>query len=439
MCYKLTPDEEELYEKIKTHLGQIKEQLKNYHMGTDVQEMIDQMGEEAHKLHKSLKEKGHEPKHHAYMIVNRGMDPDNPKFYKHVHPVEDLIYFIQDPHANDDPEDKTIGEEFEFSVYSRRFGHEDTYNITRTKEGWYVQHMVINGSCDKEGTPYLYDNFNQDSIEYPFGLGGWLQWLWDQAASCGLSTNQVQEALNELAEWVSNVERGAPSGGVWEGFSEKTKPSVKTGVITFLDVLGWKGVYDRKTDAIQTLKKLIGEIEEDAEKQRGKINFNVEIKSISDTIVIFTACLEEEATRAIEIHGLLCKGIIPRSIELEIPVRGATTFGEFDNDGAIFVGKAVDEAASWHEQADWIGVHLTPSAEYIFENNGNDALWINCILPTKGSSKRNYYCVNWKSNSLGEPIEIRDIKSKFLRLGPILPEIAGKFANTLDFIEKRDK
>ena len=43
--------------------------------------------------------------------------------------------------------------------------------------------------------------------------------------------------------------------------------------------------------------------------------------------------------------------------------------------GNIFVGKAVDEAASWHEQADWIGVHLTPSAEYAFKSTAKKSAW----------------------------------------------------------------
>lgn len=137
----------------------------------------------------------------------------------HVHPVEDLLAFIEDVHANDEPEDKTLGIEFEFCVYSRRLKSEDSYQIIRTEVGWYVNNISIGGQCNKGGIPFLFNNFDHDSIEYPVGLDGWLEWLWERAALQGLTKEQVQDSLNKLAGWVSNTERSAPSGGVWEGYS----------------------------------------------------------------------------------------------------------------------------------------------------------------------------------------------------------------------------
>ncbi len=50
--------------------------------------------------------------------------------------------------------------------------------------------------------------------------------------------------------------------------SERTR----NGVVTFLDVLGWKGVYDRKQDAIKSLTRLIeGAKARAKEKTRGRI------------------------------------------------------------------------------------------------------------------------------------------------------------------------
>ncbi|AKJ39875.1 hypothetical protein [Methanosarcina barkeri] len=218
---------------------------------------------------------------------------------------------------------------------------------------------------------------------------------------------------------------------------EETKKPIKTGVVTFLDVLGWKGVYNRKTDAIISLTNLVEGVSSLATRQRGgKLNSDTLVKSISDTIAIFTPCTEEEFSIAIDIHGLLCQWIIPHSIEAEIPVRGATAFGEFEIKDSIFVGKAVDEAASWHEQSDWIGVHLTPSAEYLF-NVGSNPRWIEFTPPSKTPLKCKLHCVNWIPNWQDETKDrdIEYIKEKFRRLGPIVPELAGKFANTLQFIK----
>ncbi|AAM32673.1 MAG: hypothetical protein AB7D09_06095 [Methanosarcina sp.] len=440
MGIELNTSESELRNKIDRLMNDIKLSLAKYHIDNEVKKQIDEMGDYAHELHMSLQNRDCKPKHHAYMKKNREMEEDDPQFYKHVHPVEDLLKYIDDPHANDEPQDQTIGEEFDFRVYSNSWGHEDNYRFKRTDDGWDVKFFSIGGSCDKKGYPFLYENFNHDSIQYPRDFDGWLEWLWDQAASKGLSKDEVQTALQELADWVSSTEKNVPSSIVWDGYCEtpiKENKSFKTVVITFLDILGWKGVYCRKTDAVATLKKLIEETHSQAAIYRGSVEFNseaVEVRSISDTIVLFTPCLKKDALKAIDIHGMLCKWIIPRSIELEIPIRGVISFGEFDTVDNIFVGKAVDEAATWHELADWIGVHLTPSAEYIFQNKTSEC-WVTYSPPIKALQGFDFQCVNWTIDWEAREKEIECIKAKFCRLGPIIPEIAGKFANTLKFVE----
>ncbi|PAW76986.1 MAG: hypothetical protein B9S32_12845 [Verrucomicrobia bacterium Tous-C9LFEB] len=218
--------------------------------------------------------------------------------------------------------------------------------------------------------------------------------------------------------------------------ADPKKPiSPQSGVVTFLDVLGWKGVYDRQSNAIKKLTDLIEGLENHAKTERGG-PFAAQIKSISDTIAIFSFCEEMKASGAIEMHGRLCQWVIPESITSEIPVRGATSYGEFEisSNGNIFVGKAVDEAASWHEQSDWIGVHLTPSAEYIFKPEIATSAWRTYCPPNKTRLSWKPHCVNWVSD-INNPQKMVDIKTKFRCLGPIVPEIAGKFANTLQFID----
>jgi hypothetical protein len=150
------------------------------------------------------------------MYENRRVSPDTPEFYEHIHPIEDLLKFIDDPTANDDPIDQTIGEAFDFPVYSRRWGRNDNYKIERTKDGWNIDYFGIGGNSDKSGYPYLFKNLEQDAIEYPNSLGRKMEWLWEEAKENGLSKDDVQEALNELAEWISEVEKKSPRKGVWE-------------------------------------------------------------------------------------------------------------------------------------------------------------------------------------------------------------------------------
>jgi len=174
----------------------------------EIQIIYKTMAKAAHELHMSLDPK---PKHHRYMIENRGVQSDHPDFYNHIHPTEDLIDYLDDIHANDDPVDQTLNKSFKFSVYSRRWGHEDTYTITRNKDGWYVS-FHDEGQGNNKAAPILYNVLNHDSINYPEELPGYMEWLWLQAEEQGLSYDQVQYALNQLAEWINICEKNSPDG-----------------------------------------------------------------------------------------------------------------------------------------------------------------------------------------------------------------------------------
>lgn len=218
-------------------------------------------------------------------------------------------------------------------------------------------------------------------------------------------------------------------------------PVLSDGVVTFLDVLGWKGVYNRIKDPTVKLSVLLEGIRIQREQLRGKDGplVEVEVKSISDTIAIFSKCDITQASDAINVHGELAKWAIRHSIQAEIPIRGAISFGQFAIQENIFIGKAVDEAAAWHEHADWIGIHLTPSAEFVFENHSHSDLWVKYSPPNKTALNWKPNCVNWTQGWSDPRLEIGKIKDKFLTLGPLVPDIAVKLTNTLNFIEAVSK
>ena len=214
---QLTPEQEQLRDETKTLLNYILANIEN-DTSEEFINKYEEMAQKAHQLHMSLKESGNNPKHHRYMYENREAPPDDVEFYRHVHPVEDLIAFTLDPHANDDPEDQTIDHEFTFKVFSRRWGHYDTYHIQRTATGWNIGfRTTARGPCDKDGNPDLYKTLDHDSINYPNALPGYLEWLWEQGAEQGLSHEVVQLALDQLAEWVSLCEKNTP-GGIFRGW-----------------------------------------------------------------------------------------------------------------------------------------------------------------------------------------------------------------------------
>jgi hypothetical protein len=218
MSIELTQEEQKLRDYIQERMTKADKAFHEGRFGNDLNQWILEAGDKAHELHLSLKEHGHEPRHHAYMIENREMPADDPEFYMHYHPLEDLLKFLDNPHANDDPIDRTLDADFTFRVYSNRWGRDDTYRLKRTETGWEVEHLLIGGPCDKGGKPFLYQNFRQDHIQHPAELSGWMEWLWEKAAEQGLPHETVQESLQELADWVSEVERSRPSGDIWLGY-----------------------------------------------------------------------------------------------------------------------------------------------------------------------------------------------------------------------------
>ena len=230
--------------------------------------------------------------------------------------------------------------------------------------------------------------------------------------------------------------------------SEKSSP--QTGVVTFLDVLGWKGVYNRLTDSLTRMASLVSDLETQRESFAAVIKTNLDIDSdrisiqnISDTIVLTSPRIADSLELTVEIHGALCRTAITESITLNIPVRGATSYGEYQIQGNSFVGKAIDEATAWHEACDWIGVHLTPSTVYALERQGRDLkAWVSHHPPIHSSSKNHHMtpCVNWydawceKTDSDHE-IAKKELLDRFLEMGPITPDIAAKFENTISFFD----
>lgn len=208
------------------------------------------------------------------------------------------------------------------------------------------------------------------------------------------------------------------------------------GAVTFLDVLGWKGIWQRNQSAIKKLQDFVYQMQEKAQEitnkyiddpsLRGKSN-PTKVLSISDTIAIFTSASPEIA---IGIHSELCSWALTYSLEQELPLRGAISYGEYSIADNIMLGYAVDESASWHETTDWIGVILTPSAKMYLREELPEFVVKYSNIPFKKSMKTLNLCVKW---SFDDKKMLYDIIQK---KGPHVPEIAPKYLNTLEFMKE---
>lgn len=229
-----------------------------------------------------------------------------------------------------------------------------------------------------------------------------------------------------------------------EGRRLQEGPDEKDGAVTLLDVLGWKGIWEKRKDALDILFSFIEEIEKKSEELLDKQSksdlilrgVETSIISISDTIAIVTPTAKVVDPKIVlKLHAAICDFIIPESIRRHIPMRGATAYGSFAIKDHIMIGSAIDEAASWHEAHDWIGVTMTPSA-YLKTGRNAPEGWVSYTPPYKGRGFGETFCVKWDFNCSGsEGSQDGLIEKYFYEQGPHTPEIAAKYTNTLKFLD----
>ena len=221
---------------------------------------------------------------------------------------------------------------------------------------------------------------------------------------------------------------------------------MKKGAITLLDVLGWKGIWQRKPDPTRALQEIIKRaqrlrdyaIEEERSQDKDKENvfkgLETQVTSISDTIALATY---GEIDMALQFHSVISSYILCDSIKNGLPVRGAICYGDYSFEDNIMVGSAVDEVASWYEKAEWVGVIYTPSALYY--SNIDKYISKNIVelhnIYIKGHGNFNTYCVKWPT-IWNKKYKREDLVNAFTELRPITPEIGFKLSNTLEFYDK---
>ena len=210
---KLTTEEQEIFDILKDNVKKCLQRFEKDISSKEISDIIAQNAKLCVKLHMSLKRRGIPPIHSKYMIKNRGtLTAESFEFYDHFHPQEDLLKFIQCPTSNiiGTKPDVTMGEEFKFKVYSKRWKHHDTYLLKRNADGWYISFFSIEGQCDFGGEPYLYKNFDQDWIAHPKKeIKSLLSSIWSRAEE-GASKEEVKKYLDEVAEYVSICESKKP-------------------------------------------------------------------------------------------------------------------------------------------------------------------------------------------------------------------------------------
>ena len=311
---------------------------------------------------------------------------------------------------------------FYLKVYSKYCEDDnDIFVVSKSKKLWVV--------TDCKTDELFVDYINKYYCEIPESISEEINNLFNDKTK---EHDEIQSILKSISEELSK-----------EAHTQISK-SFKNGAITFMDFLGWKGLWQsrgREGNHLEKVSQLINQIKEKIQQETCDLFLhteNMEISkflSISDTIAIFTplagTCKEEEI---IKLHVRIAKFILQKCVEEQYAIRGAITFGMYNIKDNIMIGPGIDECASWHETCDWIGVHLTPSAELrinCLEENEKEGI-ITYKVPVKKGYPNVKYCVDW---------EVKDEIFRQLTDGAkaLLPEISSKYMNTYAFLHRKEE
>lgn len=304
-----------------------------------------------------------------------------------------------------------------YSIYCEEYC--DVYVVSKSKKFWIV--------TDKKTDVTLVDFLNNYFYEFTAELRGKLEALFDDLK---MEHDEVQIVLKEIAKELSEKSISKATG-------------FRYGAITFMDFLGWKGLWQSRKEEnhLESVSKLINQIKDVVQQYTYELfpyTNGMKISkfiSISDTIAIFTPKVgkynEEEI---IELHARIARFILENCVKNKYAIRGAITFGMYNTKDSIMIGPGIDECASWHEACDWIGVHLTPSAELKINTFGlkeNSAIE-KYTVPSKKGYPQTKYCVQWQVNDNEFEQLTNEVKA-------LLPEISSKYMNTYTYLHRKEE
>lgn len=155
--------------------------------------------------------------------------------------------------------------------------------------------------------------------------------------------------------------------------------------IAYFDILGFKSLIDneKRSLPIAVLKSKIEELIDELEKKAAQYDGSVEYLYYADTFIIYSGT---EQFRDYADFIRVTKDFYYKSIYIQLPIRGAVSFGEieFGYEKRILIGKAFLESYEYGEAQNWLGMILTPSASSKLKEHGIDPIghgFVNYEIP----------------------------------------------------------
>lgn len=247
-------------------------------------------------------------------------------------------------------------------------------------------------------------------------------------------------------------------------FQTKQSFTMEQGTIAFIDVLGFKGIWqDRNPEfVVEIFMGVEKRVQETHNQNNTCIKNQIQsakipppsVTVLSDTIVIVIR--SDNTGACLTYMSLIIVDLFRYFSSKDLFFRGAIGYGDFYQNGNTFIGPAIDDVATWYEAANWIGVIATPKTSFIIDTFAslqfsitaeNKELNIPCYIkynvPSKeGGKKYNLNSLNWpayiETQFTGVPKGIyaaeKEMKKSFSRQPPFGNDVLIKYEYTLDFV-----
>jgi hypothetical protein len=232
------------------------------------------------------------------------------------------------------------------------------------------------------------------------------------------------------------------------------KTRMQDGVVVFLDALGVKGIWARaEPEGVirsweEVLKRLYDSIEKSP--KTGSIGdkpeaLNYNIAAFSDTVILTLKCTDDPAAHVPLIAKIVSDAFFFALIK-GIYLRGVIAIGKFYQSKTLMIGPAIDEAAEWYTQPEWMGVSTAPSASFglsrLEDQKADISKWfIKYDIPSKGGTQKGEWALAWpREASYDSLIVEKNLTTRGLILNafanrPISVAAAQKYKNTLAFFD----
>lgn len=211
--------------------------------------------------------------------------------------------------------------------------------------------------------------------------------------------------------------------------------------VAFFDILGFKDLVMRSTHS-QVLEKLavlketiinLGKIHSaDFLKKQELEDDQTRSVTFSDSIIFFSkGDTKKDAFKIL----LDCYGILLRSLENGIAIKGAVSFGQVtvDFDNSLFFGQAIIDAYLLHEDLQMLTVVMDNHSEVKFNSYYDNTEIIRLLSNYKANLKSGRI-----THSLLRPSTEKDVKSRIATVNKLYDHTSGRpriyIDNTLEFL-----